>query len=151
MSAPAPRLREADIQVEVLRLLRARGVACWPMNREAGVRRALGNERTTARIGGPGFADIVGVIATQIVAGEPTCKIRNCINHAPIFYPRGTFLAIECKAPKARTAKRRALAQAAFGRTVTAAGGLYLRIDPLAKESACEQIAAAFGWRVGGR
>jgi len=150
VSAPGPRRREADIQREVLRLLRARGIACWPMNREAGVRRALGNERTTARIGGPGFADIIGVMPVQIVAGEPSCKIPSCINHAPIFYPRGTFLAIELKAPKARTAKRRALAQAAFGATVTQAGGLYLRIDPLAKESACVQVCNAFGWKVGG-
>ena len=140
----APTRREADIQREVLRLLRARGVACWPMNREAGVRRALGNERTTARIGGPGFADIVGIV--------PWCPTHD----KPVFEGLGArcvivgrFFALELKAPQARTAKRRALAQAAFGATVTQAGGLYLRIDPKGTTTACEQVCAAFGWPYG--
>lgn len=144
------RRRESEITQEVLRLLRARGVPAWPILRESGVRRALGNERIASRIGGPGFADIVGIVPTQIVAGNPTCGISSCMNHAPIFIARGTFIALELKAPKARTAKRRALAQAAFGATVTQAGGIYLRIDPKATATACEQVCAAFGWRVEG-
>jgi len=108
----ASRVRERDLQTQILKLLHARGVVAWPMNREAGVRRALGNARTTARIGGPGFADIVGILPIRVVRRQIGMMGTNdeLVN--------GRFLAIECKAPKARTAKRRALAQAAFGATV---------------------------------
>jgi len=139
----ASRVRERDLQTQILKLLHARGVVAWPMNREAGVRRALGNARTTARIGGPGFADIVGILPIRVVRRQIGMMGTNdeLVN--------GRFLAIECKAPKARTAKRRALAQAAFGATVTQAGGLYLRIDPKGTTTACEQVCAAFGWPYG--
>jgi hypothetical protein len=144
-AARRPRRREQDIQREVLKLLHARGVAAWPMNRESGVRRALGNERIAARIGGPGFADIIGILPIRVVRRQIGTMGTNddLLN--------GRFFALELKAPKARTEKRRALAQAAFGAVVTRAGGIYLRIDPKAAATACEQICAAFGWHVEGK
>jgi hypothetical protein len=125
------RRRESDIQGEILRLLRARGMPAWPMNREAGVRRALGNQRIAAKVGGQGFADIVAIRRLYGPSGGVVV---------------GQFVAIEVKAPGSRTARTRQLTQAAFGDTVAKAGGLYLRIDPRSPRTACEQVCDALGW-----
>lgn len=122
---------ERAVQAAILALLHARGVPAWPTNREAGVRRALGNARITARIGGPGFADIVGIVPA------PTARLV------------GQFVAIEVKAPGARTSRARAGAQRAFGFVVTDAGGLYIAINPASALTGPEQVCQALGWAWG--
>lgn len=129
-----PKRPERDVQAAILELLHARGVPAWPMNRESGVRRKLDNAYIAAKVGGPGFADIIGILP----AGRE------------MFVGRiGRFLAIEAKAPGARTSRARAGAQRAFGFVVTDAGGLYIAIDPQSALTGPEQVCQALGWTWG--